>query len=840
MKYVTLLSVVLTLGLTLTAQDPASVDASGDPLPVGAVARLGTLRMRHDAAITCQAVANDGKLIATGGGRTVRVWDAVTGRQLYALTINQNGRAVAPSAVCFSPDGKLLGAMGAYGMGMLTIWDLRGGQARQELQLPQREDYSNTLMDAPFLALLSNNKQALVKNYSDRTIRLIDLENGQELKSFQDGSTALNCIALSPDTRWLAAGTENRQVIVWDLQKGNEATRLSHDYPLVCLAFSPDSQQLATLDQDLSPKVWNLATGKVQLSLPAKTRSSGISWGLDGKSLLVARQPDQILRWNLADTSEKTYALPRGWVNGPLLSCLSKDHGETLLLGSLGRRGNNFAKLRRIDLDHLEASQQFDGYDNGSIFPMYLGHRQQWASIGSTGDDILRYWDARGKVSSAIKLPITEQSLRSYSVGPQGKLAALSCTDGRILVIDTATGKLIHLIRAFNRACYDTEFTADGEALIATDLRTVKVFQMSTGAESKSYDLQTTDPARTVISPDGFRIASMMYVPEDEQMQLRIIEARSGKVLSGESRLPVQQQNFYYSPDGRNVIMLANRGRNTGGISIVEAASGKTRFQTELPASYPYLGSHARISPDGKWLVVPASGNDTEQYAALLWRLGEKKEPIVLAGHRGAVLTANFSSDSKQLVTVSADTTMVVWDMQRLADATLPALDDKAFEKLWQDLGDQDTQRSFAAVHRLSREPNAAKWIVRQIVEKSIIINPELIKGWISQLNAVKFSDREEASKQLIRHAMMARNQIKAAIEQADSAEAKRRLEQILEQARGGTGLANNPLQYSRAMEALELMGSLEALQQLSQRKDSLGQEARESVLRLRLRNVTK
>lgn len=837
MRSIAILASVLLLGLLALGQGSSRVDAQGDPLPDCALARLGTLRYRHDAGITCQAVSNDGKLVATGGGRSVRVWEAATGRQIFVLTINQNGRAAAPSAVAFSPDSQMLAALGAYGQGVLMVWDLRGGQARQEMQLPQRDDYSNSLTDAPFLAF-TGNKQLLVKNYSDRSVRMFDVSSGQELKAFQDGASSLSTIATSPDGNWLAAGTENRQVILWDLKQSKEVRRLTHEYPLVNLAFSRNGQYLATMDQDLAPRIWEVATGKEYSSLPARTRSTALAWSSDDQSLLVARQPDQIVRWNLADKKEQLVSLPRGWVNGPLLSYKSVQDKEAVILGSSGRRGANFAKLRRSDLNQFDNLNQFDGYDSGSIFPFYLSTKKQWASIGSNGDDTLRYWSEQGKVANSVKLPITEQLYRSFAVDAHGKYVALSCSDGRILVIDALAGKLAHSIAAFTRACYDTEFSSDGETLIATDLRQVKTYDLKTGKELKSYEISAIDPMRTIISSDGTRIATLAYQQEDEQLILRILDARTGKVLTGETRLPVQQQSYYFSPDGRNIIFLANRGR-TGGINVVEAASGKTRFQAELPAPYVYQGNHARISPDGRWLVASASGNDTEQYAAVAWNFGSKKEPVILQGHRGSVLSLNFSFDSRQLLTVSNDTTMLVWEMARHQLPTPPALDEKGYARLWQDLGNQDANKAYFAIHRLAQYPQAATWLSKQITDKLITVQPELIKDWISKLNAIKFSEREEASRQLIKNAALAKPFLKTAIEQTDSAETKRRLEQIIEQARESTGLADNPLQCTRAIEAMELIGdqgALRQLQLLADRKDAIGNDAREAALRLKNR----
>src|SRR5262249_46866271 len=66
------------------APAPLRTDRYGDPLPDDAIARLGTVRLRHAAPIRAVAITPDGKLIAsTSNDNTVRVWDTASGRELH-------------------------------------------------------------------------------------------------------------------------------------------------------------------------------------------------------------------------------------------------------------------------------------------------------------------------------------------------------------------------------------------------------------------------------------------------------------------------------------------------------------------------------------------------------------------------------------------------------------------------------------------------------------------------------------------------------------------------------------------------------------------------------------
>src|SRR5690242_16246447 len=100
---------VLLFFLPAAPAQPPVLDRWGDPLPAGAVARLGTLRFHHNPDVTGLAFAPDGRTLASGGqDKAVRLWDAATGKVIRTLT----GHQVSVSDLVFAPDGSLLATGG--------------------------------------------------------------------------------------------------------------------------------------------------------------------------------------------------------------------------------------------------------------------------------------------------------------------------------------------------------------------------------------------------------------------------------------------------------------------------------------------------------------------------------------------------------------------------------------------------------------------------------------------------------------------------------------------------------------------------------------------------------
>src|SRR4051812_9423465 len=79
--------VVLLLGLAsvVPGAAPPALDRHGDPLPAGAIARLGTSRFRTGGYTPGAQMSPDGRLIAVSVGQGFRLFDTTTGKEVRRI-----------------------------------------------------------------------------------------------------------------------------------------------------------------------------------------------------------------------------------------------------------------------------------------------------------------------------------------------------------------------------------------------------------------------------------------------------------------------------------------------------------------------------------------------------------------------------------------------------------------------------------------------------------------------------------------------------------------------------------------------------------------------------------
>lgn len=115
-------AVLVACGSSIRGSEPVPrVDCYGDSLPTGAVARLGTLRLRHDRQPELFIFSPDCRFLASGHPQTpLRIWETATGKEIMTLNVS----AIRHLRATFSSDGRFIVVATED---KLTVWNLVTG-----------------------------------------------------------------------------------------------------------------------------------------------------------------------------------------------------------------------------------------------------------------------------------------------------------------------------------------------------------------------------------------------------------------------------------------------------------------------------------------------------------------------------------------------------------------------------------------------------------------------------------------------------------------------------------------------------------------------------------------
>jgi WD40 repeat protein len=152
-----------------------------------------------------------------------------------------------PRFLALSPDGALLASGGQTELGDLKLWDTTSGEVKQTLSAARVYG----LGFSPDGAILAS----CLGNGSRRSLQFWDPSTGKRSRTLAESATAdqaLGQFAFRPtDGGLLAVATAGKQVRFWDPVRGIESRALSLGAARAqCLAYSPDGRYLATGNAD--------------------------------------------------------------------------------------------------------------------------------------------------------------------------------------------------------------------------------------------------------------------------------------------------------------------------------------------------------------------------------------------------------------------------------------------------------------------------------------------------------------------------------------------------------------------------------------------------------------
>jgi RNA polymerase sigma factor (sigma-70 family) len=826
---------------------PLAKDLHGDPLPPGAVARLGTVRWRHGAPVHFLALLPDGKrAVSAANDRFVRVWDFATGKELHRFGPGPKAQPAAWGLMAFqgrlkeataavSTDGKLLATH--FDQSGVELWDIASGKKLGTI--PLGKDF-----EAGALAFAPDGKLLAIAG-TNGIVRLWDVAAGKVVRALgKEPKEAvpflvarLSLAVFAPDGKTFVSvlsEVENmmvsHQLTFWDPDTGQELRSVlaRSRFGINSPAFSPDGTLFAyaTLEGEIC--LLNAATGKMlhTWKLADRRDSPALAFAANGARLYSKTAADGFLReWDvktgqeLRRLGEAQPAAAVARLPGPT-GCLALSADGKML--AVGGDGNS---IRFVNVATGQESPAPGGHSHALLSLSYTPDGNSVATRGA--DHTLRQWNpATGKEVKKVALP---QAASNFAVTPDGRYLAVEGERRAIHLTDNASGKKLATIPGPADSFPSFFFTPDSHTLLVRRLGETDAVLYDVPSAKERWRLPVGSDGLPKAAVLGLDHAVFFCSPDSKRLgvyaaakSLAIYDVATGKVVQRIALADnVAVRSGAFSPDGRTLAI----DQGDGVVQLIELATGRQRRSygkkyTLPPApmapklalaglrSGPPGSATVAFSPDGRLLVYAGLDN-----ALHVWDAATGQALARLEGHQGPIGTIAFAPDGRRLASASADTTALVWDVHGLSakpGLAQRVLDADSLQARWNDLAADDGLAALEAVNALVSAPKQAVPFLKAQLQPAAVVDQALVRKLLEQLDSGEFKVRVKAQAELLKIGDQVLPYIEKELAGKLPLETRQRLE-ALQSKLSVTAMTADRLRLVRAIEALERIASTEA-----------------------------
>jgi len=268
---------------------------------------------------------------------------------------------------------------------------------------------------------ISPDGRILASGSDHPTIPLWDLNTSQAISSLIGHSQIVNCVAFNPDGTILATGSNDQTIKLWNLTTGQEISTLKgHSHVVKSIAFSPDGEILASGSWDKTIRLWNVQTGEAIGTLTGhQLQVSAVAFSPCGKILASASFDRTIRLWNLRSPADTTL-VGHAWA---VLAIAFSPDGKILATGSEDRT------IHLWDWETGHSLRTILGH-SWSVVSLAFSPNGETLFSGSW-DKTIKLW----RVSTGAEIAILaghSDSVKTLALHPNGQIIASGSKDNTI------------------------------------------------------------------------------------------------------------------------------------------------------------------------------------------------------------------------------------------------------------------------------------------------------------------------------------------------------------------------------------------------------------------------
>jgi len=630
------------------------------------------VQLGHSSTIKSVLFTSDNKYLVSGGeDKTIKIWEAATGREIR--TLRQSDKM---TAFAVSPDNQKI--LAGDEKGNLNLWDMITGKALGKFT-------GKAPGAVATIAISPDGRHAVSTHYRDlvywdmakkKQIFVLDRNEQIIAKGYAPEAKAA---AFFPDGNKIAIGVEivDRNyktrafnIEIYDVRKRKTVKNyeiIKGQVSITSFAFSPDEKYFfaalaavkpgSTIDSTGKLLVVDSGNGKIVQEVSFPEPFYNVAFSPRGDYAAAANYGEVIVyetgNWNEVKK-----------IGGARLPVSFAPDGQSLLHGNNSERayyGESVYKegLDLVDLKSWQRVQRYSGNVDFVTSGRFLPQENEIISP----HQLMLYWDKkRGMLNKAVTLQDAANrkvtAVWGNAFSPDGNHALVRNDFGSYLY-DLKNGQLRKIM---DKGMALADFAPDSKTfLFATHDRKIILWDAENNRSLRQLADWTSQEKLFIhfvkLSGDGkYAIAAFEdYDLQEEKKGIIFWDVQTGRE-AGKSNLKSSIFSLVPSPDGKYLFSGEYSGKDENHEIVKrEIKGGKVvgRFQ-----GHKDIISALTFSRDGKLIL---SGSYDQNI--ILWETGSGKKIKTFAGHSGLIQSLDFSLNSGSFISTSMDGTLRLWDI---------------------------------------------------------------------------------------------------------------------------------------------------------------------------------